>query len=60
LFLNIFDVKTFLQLLFDASLNARDMLCSSMLQTSFLNVTSVSLQLFQRKYLCHTRHVFLH
>jgi len=50
LFLNIFDVKTFLQLLFDASLNARDMLCSSMLQTSFLNVTSVSLQLFQRKY----------
>jgi len=41
-----FDVgKTFSQLLFGASLSARDMLCSSMLEISSLHVTSKILQL---------------
>jgi len=42
--LNFFDVdKTFSQLLFGASLSARDMLCSSMLEISILHVSTALL-----------------
>ena len=59
LFLNFFEVaKTFSQLLFGASLSAKDMLCCSMLEISVFHVTSEILQLFLAN-ICPTRHVFL-
>ena len=59
LFLNFSDVgKTFSQLLFGASLSARDVLCSSMLEISILRVISKIFQLFFGKYLCHILHIF--
>jgi len=60
LFPNFFDVgKTSLQLLCRASLSARAMLCSSMLEISIWMLPQ-NITAFFDKYLCRTRHVFLH